>query len=140
MRFSDMAFTRALARSAGVSSEGESGATGVCKAGGVYAPGVFFGAVPGELDELLEPTDGRRRGTGLCVGLVWTTSKSKSLTKTIMELAGSAFAGCGSSKFDADCARDGVASASVAKGINKRSRLDRRSFMQILEAARITML
>jgi hypothetical protein len=57
-----------------------------------------------------------------------------------MELAGSAFAGGGSPEFDADCAFDELGSASVAKGINKRSRLERRSFMQTLEAVRIAML
>ncbi len=69
MRFSDMAFTRALARSAGVSSDEESGVTLARTEVDAEADEAVFGAFEGELGELLEVTCGRRRGTGLCVGL-----------------------------------------------------------------------
>jgi hypothetical protein len=55
MRFSDMAFTRALARSAGVSSDEKSEESGVAAVRGVLDIGaaeVAFAATEGELEAL----------------------------------------------------------------------------------------
>ncbi len=68
MRFSDMAFTRALARSAGVSSDDESEVFGVGAVRGaldIGAEELAFAVSKAELDGLPEVAGGEVRGGGL---------------------------------------------------------------------------